>query len=229
VDVCGLVLPVFWDLAAILVLREAEIFQPDLVLMNGIAGSRQPLWLELGSVNEAVALPDGSDLLQPIEAGAPLLDEAPATERARGLLLSWQEVRAAGEARITALGTEPDDAGTPFGDVVQGVLFAGYPRASNTYLCNNTTYVVGYVLDHAGETVRLLEPSAPRPGGPTGIDLTFGPDLSAVPREFAHWPKELRDTHLTRGAQVMSSLIAAQLTATTAPERGDPAMADFAD
>ena len=229
VDVCGLVLPVFWDLAAVLVLREAEVFEPDLVLMNGIAGSRQPLWLELGSVNEAVALPDGSGVLEPVAPGAPLLDEAPPEERARGLLLSWQEVRAAAEARIAALSTETGDAAAPFGDVVQGVRYAGFPRESNTYLCNNTTYVVGYVLDHAGETVRLLEPSAPRAGGPTGIDLTLGPDLSAVAREFVHWPKELSNGHLNRGADVMSRIMAAQLSATTDPVRGDPAMADFTE
>jgi len=229
VDVCGLVLPVFWDLAPYLVLREAEVFEPDFVLMNGIAGSLQPLWLELGSVNEAAALPDGSGLIEPAQAGAPLLDEAPPEERARGLLLSWHEVRAGAEDRITAIGAETDDAGTAFGDVVQGVLYAGYPRASNTYICNDTAYLVGYVLDHAGETVRLFEPSAPRPGGPTGIDLTFGPDLHAVPREFVHWPKELHDTHLDRGADVMSHLIAAQLAATTDPVRGDPAMADFTE
>ena len=229
VDVCGMVLPVFWDLAAYLVLREAEIFEPDLVLLNGIADARQPLWLELGSVNQAVALPDGSGVLVPVEPGTPLLDEAPPEEQARGLLLSWQEVRAGGEARIAALAAETDDAGTRFGDVVQGVRYAGYPRASNTYLCNNTTYVVGYVLDHAAETVRLLEPSAPRPGGPTGIDLTFGPDLSTVPREFVHWPKDLKDTHLDRGADVMEHLIAAQLGAQTEPTRGDPAMADVTE
>jgi pyrrolidone-carboxylate peptidase len=228
-DVCGMVLPVFWDLAAYLVLREAEIFEPDLVLLNGIADGRQPLWLELGSVNQAVALPDGSGVLVPIESGAPLLDEAPPAEQARGLLLSWQEVRTGGETRIAALAAETDDAGTRFGDVVQGVRYAGYPRPSNTYLCNNTTYVVGYVLDHAGQTVRLLEPSAPRPGGPTGIDLDFGPNLSTVPREFVHWPKELRDTHLDRGADVMEHLIAAQLGAPTEPTRGDPAMADVTE
>jgi pyrrolidone-carboxylate peptidase len=229
VDVCGMVLPVFWDLAAYLVLREAESFEPELVLMNGIAGARQPLWLELGSVNQAVALPDGSGVLVPIEPGAPLLDEAPPDEQARGLLLSWQQVRTGGESRIAALAAETDGGGTPFGDVVQGVRYAGYPRQSNTYLCNNTTYVVGYVLDHAGQPVRLLEPSAPRPGGPTGIDLDFGPDLSSVPREFVHWPKELNDTHLDRGADVMAHLIAAQLTAQSAPTRGDPAMADITE
>jgi pyrrolidone-carboxylate peptidase len=229
VDVCGMVLPVFWDLAAYLVLREAEVFQPGFVLMNGIAGSRQPLWLELGSLNEAVALPDGSGVLQPIAPGTPLLDEAPAEERARGLLLSWPEVRAAAEARIAALAAETDDSGTRFGDLVEGVLYAGYPRTSNTYLCNNTTYVVGYVLDHPGETVRLLEPSAPRPGGPTGLDVTFASDLSSVPRDFVHWPKELEGTNLDRGADVMAHVIAGQLGATTAPIRGEPAMADFTD
>jgi pyrrolidone-carboxylate peptidase len=229
VDVCGMVLPVFWDVAAILVLKEADLFRPDFVMMNGIAGNRQPLWIELGSVNEAVALPDGSGTLQPIEAGSKLVDEAPDSERARGLLLSWQAVRAAAEAQRSDLATEPDELGTPFGDLLQGVLFAGFPRSSNTYLCNNTTYVVNYVFDHPGETFRLLEPSHPRKGGPTGVDVRLASDLTKSPRVFVHWAKDLAGSHLDRGAEVMGAIIGAQLGATTEPTRGDASMADFTD
>lgn len=229
VDVCGMVLPVFWDVASILVLKEAALFQPDMILMNGIAGDRQPIWLELGSVNAAVALPDGSGTLAPIESGTPLLPQAPAEEKARGLLLSWSEVRAAARTRIEALADETDDAGVRFGDVVQGALLAGYPRSSNTYLCNNTTYVVNYVLDHPDESFRLLEASDPREGGPDHVDLALGVDLGPIPRVFVHWPRTLSGAHLDRGRDVMAEVVAAQLGAVDPPSRGNSAFADFND
>jgi hypothetical protein len=221
-----MILPVFWDLAAILVLKESEVFRPDFVLMNGIAGDRQPLWLELGSVNEAVSLPDGSGTLAPIEPGAKLLSEVPEEERARGLLLSWSEVRVAVEGTLAARAGEVSPTGVPFGDVARGARFATFPRSSNTYLCNNTTYAVNYVFDHPGRTFRLLEPSDPRPGGPTGVDVSLATDLTRAPRVFVHWPKEIGAGHVERGADVMRSLVAAQLTATETASRGQPEMGD---
>ncbi len=226
VDVCGMVLPVFWDVAAILVLKEAEAFLPDFVLMNGIAGSRQPMWIELGSVNEAVALPDGSGTLAPIESGTPLIPAAPEDDRARGLLLSWTEVRTQVEAARAALAPERDESGTAFGDILRGVRFATYPRSSNTYLCNNTTYAVNYLFDHPGETYRLLEPSDPREGGPTGVDTTLFADLRLSPRVFVHWAKDISGEHLDRGASLMRAIVGAQLGAIEEPTRGDPEMGD---
>jgi hypothetical protein len=229
VDVCGVVLPVFWDVASIVVLKEAARFEPDLVVMNGIAGEKQPIWLELGALNEAVALPDGSGTLAPIASGTPLLPKASEADRARGNLLSWSEVREAAEWTIADLASEQDANGVSFGDLVGGVRYAGYPRTSNTYLCNNTTYAVGYVMDHPEETVRLLEPSVPREGGPTGVDVTLEKDMSGVPRVFVHWPSALAGEHLDRGAAVMQAIIGAQLHAFDAPTRGDNAIADFTE
>lgn len=226
VDVCGMILPVFWDVAAILVLKESEAFLPDFVLMNGIAGNRQPMWIELGSVNEAVSLPDGSGTLAPVESGTKLVDEAPEEDRARGLLLSWTDVRTRVEAARASLAPERDADGLAFGDILQGVRFATFPRSSNTYLCNNTTYAVNYLFDHPGETFRLLKPSDPREGGPAGIDMKLGVDLSRSPRVFVHWAKDLAGDHLDRGADLMKEIVAAQLTATAEPTRGDPKMGD---
>lgn len=229
VEICGMVLPVFWDVASILVLREAASFEPDFVLMNGIAGGVQPIWLELGALNEAVSLPDGSGTLAPVESGSPLVLEASSDEKARGNLLSFPEVEFWAQERITSLAVEKDASEVPFGDVVTGVQLAGFPRSSNTYLCNNTTYTVGYVMDHPGETVRLLQPSDPREGGPTGIDVSLAQDMSSVPRVFVHWPSTLAGDHLDHGAAVMQEIIAAQIFAFDPPVRGNNAMADFTD
>jgi hypothetical protein len=118
------------------------------------------------------------------------------------------------------------EGGVTFGAVAQGVRFATFPRESNTYLCNNTTYAVNYVFDHPGQTFRLLEPSDPRDGGPTGVDVSLVADLSRSPRVFVHWPKEIGAGHVERGAALMRVLLGAQLTAAELPSRGTPAMGD---
>ena len=226
VDVCAMILPVFWDLSAFLVLREAAAFRPDVIFMNGIARDKQPMWMELGGVNAATALQDGSGLLTPIEEGAPLLHGLPEEAQAEGLLLSWAEVRAAAEAAIARLAAQVDGQGRTFGSILQGIRLASFPRPSNTYLCNNTTFTVNHILGLPWETFRLLEASHARGKGTTGIELRLGIDLGAVPREFLHWPSLLGGTHLDRAATVLRAILAAQLGAATPPTRGDPALGE---
>ena len=231
VDVCAMVLPVFWDLASVLVLKEIDAFLPDVVIMNGVAGSRQPLWLELGAVNRATALEDGSGILQPIEEGAPLIPTAGDEDYARGNLASWPSLRHATEQAIATLSESPRQDGTPLGDIVDGVRFAGYPRASNTYLCNNTTYTVGYLMDHGGERLDLLQASEPREGEPSSVPVELEWDHSSVPRWFVHWPSDLKDAHVAAGAQILRAMMTAQLEGLwdveAQPSRGDNALADL--
>lgn len=230
VDVCAMVLPVFWDLSAVLVLAELAAFRPDVVVLNGIAGTRQPLWLELGARNEATASPDGSNVLAP-EEGSPLLATAAEADFGLANLLSWEPVRLAAERALGELADTPEE-GEPFGDVLQGVRFAGYPRASNTYLCNNTTYVVGYAMDHPGQVLTLLEPSHPRPGDPPGVRVELPAGFEATPRVFVHWPSRLDGAHRSAGVAVLRAMLDAQLLALRdgpAPARGDNAFADFVD
>jgi pyrrolidone-carboxylate peptidase len=232
VDVCAMVLPVFWDLSAVLVLKELEAFQPDFVLMNGIAGYRQPIWLELGAVNKAKALDDGSGILSPVETGAALVPSASVEDYARPQLLSWQSVREAADRAIEEHGDDTRD-GTPLSDVLHGARFAGYPRRSNTYLCNNVTYTVGYVMDHPGESIRLMEASHPREEGAAFLDIRMGKEHNATPRLFVHWPSDLKDDHVASGAAVMLAMVDAQLNALSsadgeAPARGDNDMAELA-
>lgn len=230
VFVCAMVLPVFWDLAPYLIAQELAAFRPDMVLMNGIAGWRQEVWLELGAVNKAKRLGDGSNNLRPEEDLAPLVPSADATEYARANLASWDAMRTAIDG---ALEQETDllRDGVAFGDVVHGTLLAGFPRSSNTYLCNNVTYTVGYLMDHHADEVTLMEASHVRDGVDTGLDVTLGVDMSNVPRLFMHWPSDLRGEHLPAGAALMRAAIDAQLTAlgseSDAPARGDNDIAEL--
>lgn len=232
VDVCAMILPVYWDLAAILIAKEVEAFRPDFVLMNGVAGRTQPIWIELGAINRASGLEDGSSRLRPaLERGqhrAPIVADAAPEDEARPNLLSWNAVASAASEAIAA---HADDLelGARFGDLLPGVKLAGFPRTSNTYLCNNVTYVTGYLMGHPERSVRLLRSNAPLPDRPNWVDVQLAEDLRHVPRVFVHWPSALADRHHAGGAEVMRAILDAQLVALRdgePPLLGDNAMAD---
>ena len=217
VDVCAMIVPVHWDLAAILALKEIEAFAPELVVMNGIANPAQPLWIELGSVNRAMTLRDGSDVLTPVVAPgqrfAPIVPSASAADTTRGLLLSWDAVRTAARSAVTAHGAV-SEGGRRFDAVVQGAVFAGYPRGGNTYLCNNITYAVNFALAYPGRTLTLMQASVTRRGATNRVPVRVTRDLRATARVFVHWPSTLTGVHLDAAADVLAAVLDAQLAAT---------------
>ncbi len=232
VDVCAMILPVYWDLAAILIAKEVQAFQPSFVLMNGVAGGTQPLWFEMGSINRGAALDDGSGNLRPApkagEATAKLVETAGADELGRPLLASWQAIRAAARDEIEKQGNVRG-GGVAFKDVVEGAVFAGFPRESNTYLCNNVTYVTNYLLDHPGKSVTLLRASTRVAGKPSSVSVKLTGDYRKVPREFIHWPSTVVDGHVAPAKEVMLRILDAQIAALgtdDAPVRGDNDLAD---
>lgn len=267
VDLCSVVLPVFWDLAAAILAREIEAFQPDLVVMNGVADSRQSMWIELGSMNRAKSLPDGSDLLTPwaLDGGddIPIIASGPPSA---GLLMSWAPVHEAATAAIRARqrvqasrnssaesaedgGTDSAAAGSPseappsFGDILPDAKLAGYPRGSNTYLCNNLTYVINQLMENPGQSVDLLEALDPTDlvDDRLVVSISTPPPSAArsrslrdTPRVFLHWPSELVEhaNLITPASEVLLAIVDAQLAAMdsgahhVAPTRGSNADAD---
>lgn len=231
VDVCGMILPVSWDLAAILIAKEVDAIRPSFVLMNGVAGHRQALWIELGATNRAAKTADGSDQLLPAAGDrgwAKIVEGARRSEERQGNLLSWRAVEAAAREAIERHASEVD-GGARFDEIVHGATFAGFPRSSNTYLCNNVTYVTGWLMSHPGREVRLLRASKPVARARNDVRVRIDADLRAVPRVFVHWPSDLAERHHEAAADVMASIIAAQLRASAgddAPTVGDNALAD---
>lgn len=232
VEVCAMILPVYWDLAAILIAKEAESFSPSFVMMNGVAGPQQPVWIELGATNRASKNFDGSNQLRPAvmpgEEYVKIIESASSREDARGNLLSWRAVETAAKEAATRHANEIEGEAR-FDSILQGARLAGFPRASNTYLCNNVTYVTGWLMSHPNKEVRLLRASRTVSGAPNDVKVKIKSDLTKVPRVFVHWPSELADKHHAAAADVMKSIIGAQLKALSegdAPTVGDNALAD---
>lgn len=227
VEVCAMILPVVWDVAPLLLLRELDTFQPDLVLMNGVAGARQDLWIELGGVNDASPLQDGSGILTPYDqrdenGNIPILVDAP---RTHPNLMSWAWVQNAARAAREAV-TERD---AELGDVLTGVSLAGFPRGSNNYLCNNITFVTSYLMDHPDVTERLLVASTPAAGRPNAVAVRVTRDHSAIPRAFLHWPSELSvGNRADDGAKILVAMADAQLAAADFGEPPVPGSNDIA-
>ena len=231
IDVCAMIVPVYWDLAAILVAKEIDAFRPNLVLMNGVADQEQDLWLELGAVNRAMTEVDGSDMLTPVappgQTAAKIVGSATKQDERRGLLLSWNAVEDAARAAIGARAGHLEN-GRRFGDVLTGASLAGYPRSGNTYLCNNITYAVDYLMAYPGKTITLLKASKPIAGRTNQVRVSIAADVRAVPRAFMHWPSTLTGAHLGDAAQVLASVIDAQLTSKNAATRGSNDVAEIA-
>jgi hypothetical protein len=229
VDLCGMVLPASWDLTAVLVSKEIESFSPDFVMMNGIARDRQPIWIELGNINRALPDEDAVDLKPSVPRGetyAPLVKSEP-VDRERPLLSSYARVRAAAEDAIADEKKEP--GGDALSEILRGVGYPKYPRPSGNYLCNNLAYVTSWLMTHPGESLDLMEASAPERGAPSSVPVRLTRDHSRTPRVFVHWPSGLAD-HVAQGARVMSRMIDAQLDALRGgevPTPGDKSMADI--
>lgn len=212
VEICAMILPVAWDVAPILLLRELAAFQPDLVLMNGVAGSRQDLWIELGGVNDASPQQDGSGIQTPYDqrdenGDVPILESAP---RTHPNLMSWRWVQeAARRARDDAAAADEE-----FGAVLPGVALAGFPRNSNTYLCNNITFVTSYLMDSPDAGAELLVASSPVEDRPNSVRVSLPADFHTIPRTFLHWPSELVfGDRPARAAEILAALADAQLAA----------------
>jgi pyrrolidone-carboxylate peptidase len=228
VNVCAMILPVYWDLAPILIAKEIESFKPDVVIMNGVAGGVQPMWFEMGALNEAQPSDDGSDILRPApkpgQVNAKLVDEDALGSRA--LYAPWKEMQAAATEAIRK-NADVDEQGVAFSDVLTGARLAGFPRRSNTYLCNNVTYVTNYLLDNPGRSVSLMRATVARAGRPNSVSVRLLGDYSRTVREFIHWPSSLEGKHVDAASQVLRSVVDAAIAGNKAGQskRGDNGIA----
>lgn len=197
VDLAVLVLPVLWDVAAAVVLRAVEQFDPELVVMSGVAGPRQPLWVELGASNQTHPRRDASGHLQPI-ADARVVPGGPPALAHRAAFPTLLEL---GRAQLAAEAS--------LAEVMPSVELTGFPRPGNAYICNATAYTVAYALSHPDRPLTLLEGSADQ----RGATLHLRRDRAHVPHFFLHWPSELRGVQVDAAARILRTMVSAQLRA----------------
>lgn len=224
VNLCGLVLPVYWDLAPLIVEKESIRFTPQVVLLNGVAGSGDPVRFELGSANQALPLLDGSDLLAPrkrvfSDVLQPIVRTLPtsATEPSR---FPYVQARQAVEDELAKISNEDSGA---FDRLVAGVGYAPYPSEYLTYLCNNVVYVTNYLASHPGVSVRLMESSSSTSGVSV---LARGGDAQLV-RTFVHWPHLEGVSDVAKATRLMRALLAAAVKHRGSAVSGESVRADL--
>jgi len=135
-----IVLPVEWARAAELLLAKALACQATLVLMSGVAGARQPMWIEsaamdvhaeredtAGKMPEVVRAKPTETIYVSIDVGA----AKSAADRA------FEQVRDRGEGGVRL------DA------IMHGAIMME-PRIENAYVCNDTTFRVTRELSGTG-------------------------------------------------------------------------------
>lgn len=139
--VTSLVLPVEWARAASLAIDEARRTGATLLLMNGVAGARQPLWLERGASSIAAERADAAGVMP---------DRWPSVER---LALSI-DVDVAVDCATRALAPLAHvlDAGERLDAILHGAV-AREIRDDNAYVCNDASFRVQRAF--AGTGVRV--------------------------------------------------------------------------
>ena len=176
-QVCVLTLDTQWDLAASIILYEADRFKPDMILMSGRGGPGADI--EGGAFNYAAPEPgfnpDGSMAAEvkpvvSIEEGtavSPIIPGAPAK-----LMMTWDGARLYQTVApmVRALGYEPSQ----HRDASEG----------NTYICNNVSYAVlaaalGVPVVLSGGRIRMTPQLTP------GIPIGFFHFPQNVPRQAA--------------------------------------------
>jgi len=148
VQICFLITATTWDLAAAILVSEAERFQPDFILMTGQGTSK--FVLETTAINQTLFsvgyAMDGSSLIENKPLKNFVLPAGPGIQAS--IDMSWNEsaVEQAIEFKTAALGYAAD--------VESAVI------SPDNYICNNLRFVVahaaqGVALELAGGLIQL--------------------------------------------------------------------------
>lgn len=161
-EICFVTLDVLWDLAAAIIVQEAEAFQPAMIIMSG-RGADQAIF-EAGALNDAaVGLPgfssSGSTQQANAPVGPPILPGRPYKS-----LMTWNKIalHAAAKPLVHSIG--------------HTVTYAAGPRTTNNYICNNVSYVVLEAVN--GAKMELA-----------GGQIKWQPAINSQPKVgFFHYP-----------------------------------------
>lgn len=185
-EVCTVVLDVIWDLAAAIIVHEAESFQPDMIFMSGIGGNDAVF--EAGANNQALAYSGfasaGSSLPINTPVGGPVLPGSPVE-----VPMTWDAV--ALESATSSLIADIGYASVARTDATVG----------NTYICNNVSFVTL-------EAVRGIELRL------ANGEIRWTPSVTSAPKVgFFHYPStgSNRRTDVAKWIRVVTTAIDTQL------------------
>ncbi|MBQ49826.1 MAG: hypothetical protein CMP10_20765 [Zetaproteobacteria bacterium] len=153
-EVCFINLDVIWDLAAAIIMEEAERFQPDMIIMTG--RGNQNLIFEGGALNQVNTLHGFDNYGNPVHQNTPAVNTTVLPPESPGvqnhIKMNWDGINLNNINKdiFTAMKLQS--------------LTPDKGRKENTYICNNTAYVVGHgikgvTLELAGKKL-ILNPSA---------------------------------------------------------------------
>ncbi len=135
-----IVLPVEWGRASELLLAESIASKATLVLMNGVAGARQPMWIESAAMDVFSERLDAAGKLPEVIRSSPTetvyvsIDVGAAHQAAD---LVFRKVR------------DTIEGGVRLDAIMQGAIMME-PRAENAYVCNDTTWRTTRALSGTG-------------------------------------------------------------------------------
>jgi pyrrolidone-carboxylate peptidase len=155
-EVCFILLDVKWDLAAAIIIRQMQIFQPRAVLMTGRGGSDARY--EVASLNQTMGYAGFDHSGVYAENNSPKSAEI-VSGGPSSLTMSWHAVQRqnATEALIRRLGYA---AATSNG-----------ARSDNTYICNNVSYAVLFAA--TGQKIALAGGKITLDGSDTDAQIGF--------------------------------------------------------
>jgi pyrrolidone-carboxylate peptidase len=172
---------VYWDLAGAILIHEMENFRPDMVIMTGRGGTDWTGTFEAGAINHA------RDLAGYESDGRIAERNLPATMDAK--IIASQDFESA--IAMTWDRQKLADVTGPIANTF-GFFVASAPAASysNTYICNNISYVVlnalrGESFYLAGDLIAVNPSSANLRSDQTQIRYQGSP---TIPAGFFHYP-----------------------------------------
>ena len=148
-DVCFLYLDVVWDLSASIILHEASLHKPELIIMSGMnGGQRVETFWEGSAINNAVVGVTGFD-----NQGNNIIDNVAVSDRAGAKVLPSLAYNA-----VVPLTWDATFLADVNRELIQEInpkygSRAASARTENTYICNNVSIAVASAL--AGNDLQL--------------------------------------------------------------------------
>lgn len=186
-EVCVLGLDVIWDLAAAIIVHEAEAFQPKMILMSGRGG--QQAIFEGGAVNDASLGAAGYQSSGAMNYGNAPQQSYVLPDGPDSLPMTWSNslLYQKTYSLISSLGHTS--------------TYVANARPSNNYICNNVSYVV-------------LQASTGAPISLAGGKVQWTPDITSQPKVgFFHYPASASNSRssVTKWVRILATAIDTQL------------------